>query len=206
MSERSDTTAAPEQEDGQSIGHLPHFAFRAGGVRPPVKPMPMGSTMSDRQSVERVGTDRAPAIFPGGGSDRTPPTGFTPQPARRITEIPSPASVKAAEAESEGKRLVIGRQVKIAGEISGCAHLTVEGAVDAKLEGVRGIDVAANGVLKGAADVDTAVIAGTFEGTLIVRGHLDIAASGQVRGTITYRAVTIATGGRISGTVATLED
>jgi len=170
--------------------------------------------MSDRSDTATPTTDRddgsnvgqLPHFALRGRADRTPPTGFTPQPARRVTEIPSPASVKAAEAESEGKRLIIGRQVKVTGEIAGCAHLTVEGSVDAKLDGVRGIEVAATGVLKGAADVDTAVVAGQFEGTLTVREHLDIAASGHVRGTITYRSVTIATGGRITGTVAALDE
>lgn len=170
--------------------------------------------MSDRSDTVTPTTERDDAGNIGqlphfalrGRSDRTPPTGFTPQPARRVTEIPSPASVKAAEAESEGKRLIVGRQVKISGEISGCAHLTIEGAVDAKLDGVRGIDVTPSGVLKGAADVDTAVVAGQFDGTLTVREHLDIAASGHVRGNITYRSVTIATGGKITGTVATLDE
>ena len=176
MSENSDaTTGAAEAADGD-VGQLPHFAFRAGGVRPPVKPALM--TKSDRpMTAPSTGMpDRLP--------DRLPTGGFVPQPARRITEIPSPASVKAAEAEVEGKRLIVGRQVRINGEISGCHHLTVEGAVDANLEGVHDVEVSTTGILKGSADVESAVVAGVFEGALTVRTHLDVAATGHVRGQI----------------------
>ncbi len=194
MSENSDaTTAAAEGADGD-VGQLPHFAFRAGGVRPPIKPALM--TKSDR-----------PMTAPSTGTlDRLPVGGFVLQPARRITEIPSSASVKAAEAEVEGKRLIVGRQVRINGEISGCHHLVVEGAVDANLEGVHDVEVSTTGILKGSADVGSAVVAGVFEGALTVRTHLDVAATGHVRGQISYRSITVATGGKITGTVSEISD
>lgn len=148
MSEHSDTTqATPEGADGD-VGQLPHFAFRAGGVRPPLKPALVGNTVGKQGGPI---TSIAPPANERGGAP-----GFVPQPARRVTEIPSPASVKAAEAEIEGKRLIVGRQVRINGEISGCLHLTVEGAVDAKIAGVHDIEVATTGILKGSADVNSA--------------------------------------------------
>lgn len=193
MSENSDTTqVSPDMADAD-VGQLPHFAMRAGGVRPPVKPALVTKTGGLVASVAPLSAERGTAA------------GFVPQPARRVTEIPSPASVKAAEAEVEGKRLVIGRQVRITGEISGCQHLTVEGAVDAKIDGVHDIEVATTGILKGSADVDSAVVAGVFEGELKVRTHLDIAASGHVRGQISYRSITVATGGKITGSIAEIE-
>ncbi|MCB2106969.1 MAG: polymer-forming cytoskeletal protein [Rhodobacteraceae bacterium] len=154
------------------------------------------STQSSSNTGER-GADRA---FMDRFAERTVPSAAY-APARRTTEIPSPASVKAAEAESEGKRLTIGRQVRINGEISGCAHLTVEGNVDASVSDARSLDVTPSGTMKGRAEVNSAVIAGTFDGTLIVNGHLDILATGRVNGTISYRALTIATGGKISGSI-----
>jgi cytoskeletal protein CcmA (bactofilin family) len=192
MSEQSDPNSGIAETPDADVGQLPHFAFRAGGVRPPLKPALVGKS-TERSAVTALSPDRSPGA------------GFVPQPARRVMDIPSPASVKAAEAEVEGRRLLVGRQVRIAGEISGCAHLTVEGAVDAKLDGVRDIEMATTGVLKGTADVDTAVVAGVVEGTMTVRTHLDITASGVVRGQISYRALTIATGGRITGTISDLE-
>lgn len=190
MSEHSDVSPiATEGADGD-VGQLPHFAFRSGGVRPPLKPALMTKTERPAATVSAL----------------SPAAGFVPQPARRVTEIPSPASVKAAEAEVEGKRLIVGRLVRIAGEISGCQHLTVEGAVDAKLDGVRDIEVATTGILKGSADVESAVVAGVFDGALTVRTHLDIAATGHVRGQIAYRSVTVATGGKITGTVSEIEE
>lgn len=67
------------------------------------------------------------------------------------------------------------------------------------------IEVATTGILKGSADVDSAVVAGVFESELKVRTHLDIAASGHVRGQISYRSITVATGGKITGTVSEIE-
>ena len=65
MSENSDATnVAAEAADGD-VGQLPHFAFRAGGVRPPVKPALM--TKSDRpMTAPSTGMpDRLPASSGG---------------------------------------------------------------------------------------------------------------------------------------------
>lgn len=151
-------------------------------------------------------SDRPMTAPSTGTPDRMPAGGFVPQPARWITEIPSPASVKAAEAEVEGKRLIAGRQVRVNGEISRCHHLTVEGALDANLECVYDVEVPTTEILKGSADVRSAVIAGVFEGDLTVRTHLDVAATGHVRGQIFYRSITVGTGGKINGTASEISD
>jgi len=167
-----------------AVGFLPHVALRRADVRPPAKPFFKGKAMSDR----------------------SPGTTFTPQIPRRVADIPNPAALRAAEAESDGKRLVIGKQIRMSGEISGCEKLVVEGQVDATLSDVKAIDVTATGAFKGSAAVDSAVIAGAFEGTLIVRGHLEIAGSGSVKGTVTYKTVAVASGGKLSGNITIVED
>ncbi|MDX2221298.1 MAG: polymer-forming cytoskeletal protein [Rhodospirillaceae bacterium] len=202
------SAAGGDGGDAPKIGTLPHFALKSAGVRPPIKTGLMGGTMSDRMSTS---TPAGPVATPGPtpGADRAFMDRFTDRvvpsssfaPVRRASEIPSPSSIKAAEAESEGKRLTIGRAVRVTGEISGCAHLSVEGTVDATVSEARSLDVSSTGVLKGKVEVDSAAIAGAFDGTLVVNGHLDIAATGQVRGIISYRALSIATGGKISGTI-----
>jgi cytoskeletal protein CcmA (bactofilin family) len=144
--------------------------------------------MSERFIAERLLSDR-------GGS------AFNPQVPRRVPDIPSPASVKASEADLEGKRLVIGRQVSLSGEIGGCERLVVEGKVDATLRDIKILEVGTQGSFKGNAAVETAAIAGTFEGTLKVSGHLDIGAGAVVKGSVAYGTIAIANGGKLQGTV-----
>ena len=147
-----------------------------------------GENMSERFIAERLLSDR-------GGST------FNPQVPRRVLDIPSPGAVKSTEADMEGKRLIIGRAVSMTGEIGGCERLIVEGKVDATLRDVKTLEVGAQGTFKGDAAVETAVIAGTFEGKLAVSGHLDIGAGAVVKGTVSYGTIAVANGGKLLGTV-----
>ena len=147
-----------------------------------------GENMSERFIAERLMSDRGASSF-------------NPQIPRRMPDIPSPASVKAAEADMDGKRMVIGRAVRLSGEIGGCERLVVEGKVDATLSDVKTLEVGAQGNFKGTAAVETASIAGTFEGTLKVSGHLEIGAAAVVKGAVSYGTIAIANGGKLLGTI-----
>ena len=134
---------------------------------------------------------------------------FTPQISKRVADIPNLAApfgavARGAEADTDGKRLVIGKQIRMSGEISGCERLVVEGKVEANLSDVKSIEVTANGTFKGNAEVDNAVIAGTYEGNLKVNGHLEIAPSGVVKGDVSYKTIAVANGGRLTGIIETL--
>lgn len=100
--------------------------------------------------------------------------------------------------------LLVGQGIEIKGAIEACKCLTVEGRVEASIQGER-LEVLAGGRFVGTAEVDQAAIAGSFEGTLVVRGHLAIAASGAAKGKVRFKKISIETGGRISGDVDTLE-
>ena len=128
---------------------------------------------------------------------------FNPQIPRRVADIPSP-SVLRGESEADSKRLLVGKQVRIKGEISGCEKLVVDGLVDAAVSGVKAIEVTNNGTFKGSAEVDSATISGTYDGDLKVNGHLEITASGVVTGKVTYKTIAVANGGRLQGAIETL--
>lgn len=147
-----------------------------------------GENMSERFIAERLLSDR-------GGST------FNPHIPRRVLDIPSPGAAKSTEADMDGKRLVIGRAVTLSGEISGCERLIVEGKVDATLRDVKTLEVGAQGTFKGDATVETAVIAGTFEGKLSVSVHLDIGPGAVVKGTVSYGTIAVANGGKLLGTI-----
>lgn len=109
--------------------------------------------------------------------------------------------MRSPGSDSDGKQLTIGKAVRIAGEVSGCERLVVEGHVDATLKDVKFIEVTQNGEFKGDAEVENAIIAGNYEGSLKVSGHLEIAGSGVVKGTVSYKTIAVASGGQVLGTI-----
>ena len=128
---------------------------------------------------------------------------FNPQIPRRVADIPSPSVLRGGD-EADSKRLLVGKQVRIKGEVSGCEKLVVDGLVDAAVSGVKALEVTNSGTFKGSAEVDSATISGTYDGDLKVNGHLEITASGVVTGKVTYKTIAVANGGRLQGAIETL--
>jgi cytoskeletal protein CcmA (bactofilin family) len=106
--------------------------------------------------------------------------------------------------DNEGKRLVVGREIVLTGEIRACDRLVVEGRVEAALTDSRSIEIAASGVFKGKAQIETAEISGHFEGDLVVTQKMTIHSTGRVFGNIRYGQIEIARGGVISGQIDVL--
>jgi cytoskeletal protein CcmA (bactofilin family) len=117
---------------------------------------------------------------------------------RRPEVKPAPAD------DNEGKKLIVGREIVLTGEIRACDRLVVEGRVEAALTDSRSIEIAATGMFKGKAQIDTAEISGRFEGDLVVTQRLIIHSSGRVTGNIRYGQIEIARGGVISGQIDVL--
>jgi cytoskeletal protein CcmA (bactofilin family) len=113
---------------------------------------------------------------------------------------PAPAA-RPATADSEGKKLIVGRDIMLSGKITSCDKLVVEGRVEADLSETRAIEISPDGYFKGNAEIESAEIAGRFEGTVTVRQRLFIRSTGKVTGTIRYGTVEIEAGGEISGDV-----
>ncbi len=113
---------------------------------------------------------------------------------------------RAARSGADERKLLVGRNITMSGQIQSCDQLVVEGQIDAELTDSEALEVTESGAFKGQAVIDTADIAGTFEGDLTVRDRLYVRATGQVHGTIRYRALEIEGGGRIGGTLQELDD
>ena len=128
-------------------------------------------------------------------------------PRRRLAdEGPAPA-VKPADQLSRPtseRRLIVGREISLAGEINACDHLVVEGRIEAKLKECRIIEVADSGVFKGSAEIEEADIAGQFDGDISVRGKLRVRGTGTISGNIRYGRIEVEAGGRLVGTVEPL--
>jgi len=162
----------------------------------------------------------APPLKPfsrkGSHAPAKPPTAtsFQPEIQRRVPEIPgAPArrmdrpmgSVGTMSGDAESKRLVVGRDICLNGEITACDKLVVEGRVEVVLSNARVIEVSPTGFFKGSAEVDEADINGHYEGDLIARERLIVRAGGHIKGKVRYGRIVIESGGEISGDMQTLE-
>ena len=110
------------------------------------------------------------------------------------------------ENEGEGKKLIVGRGIRLSGEIQACERLVVEGEVHADLTGALVLEIAENGLFKGRATVDYAEISGSFDGELTVRDRLMLRTTGQVDGDLRYAEMEIERGGRVRGTIGELNE
>lgn len=96
--------------------------------------------------------------------------------------------------------LVVGEGVRVTGRITACDRLVVAGRVEAELP-AGSLEVREGGVFYGEARVQGALIAGVFDGTLIVSGALVLTETAQVRGQVRYATLEIAAGGELRGDV-----
>jgi cytoskeletal protein CcmA (bactofilin family) len=140
---------------------------------------------------------------------RSAATAAAPRP---LGDAPKAADPKAGGDASRGgnttqkrdvetRKLIVGREISLSGEITACDRLVVEGSVEANLANCRDIDIAESGLFKGSASIDDAEVRGRFEGTLNVRRRLLIRATGKVTGNVRYGQIEIECGGQISGDV-----
>ena len=65
---------------------------------------------------------------------------------------PPPVSTVSRRSESDVRKLTVGREISLSGEITSCDTLIVEGSVEANLQNCRDVDIAESGMFKGTAD------------------------------------------------------
>lgn len=150
----------------------------------------------------------------------TPPSrgsGITVPPGRRGSNlgITAPGArsprgggggFEGGDTPTEGRRLVVGREIRLSGEITSCERLIVEGNVEADLNDSRSLEISEHGVFKGNATVDLCEVAGLFQGELTVNETLTVKSSGRIEGKLHYREMEIERGGRIIGSLAEMGD
>lgn len=106
----------------------------------------------------------------------------------------------------EGRKLVVGREICLSGEIKTCEKLVVEGRVEADLRDSHSLEISEPGLFKGTATVVDCEISGTFEGDLTVTGLLVVLPSGRVGGKVRYAAMELSRGARLSGDIDMLDE
>ncbi len=212
----------PGHMPGQMQGGDPMSAVAAGAAAPsmahaladaqhaaPAYPdMPSASKGPDMNSIPKPPS--APSV---------PGAGFKTDVPRRVVDLPgsSPrqpsipvgtpaapvaaAPVPPAPAMPEQRRLTVGRDISLTGEIGSCDVLVVEGTVEAKLREGRLVEIAESGLFRGSVDIEEADIAGRFEGDIAVRGRLTVRSTGKITGSIRFGELAVDAGGQLIGDV-----
>lgn len=160
-------------------------------------------TEGETKSYAKPETAAAPAARPAMNPDIAAPRR---SPDMSAFARPSATAPAPRGNEVEQKKLIVGRDIFLNGEIRTCDSLVVEGKVEAVLSDCRAMDIAGSGEFRGSAEIETADISGRFDGDLVVRQRLTIRASGRVMGKIRYGQLEVERGGAISGTIEALAD
>jgi len=163
--------------------------------------IPMKPARSSGQPVTVAPLNRAPAPMP----PRIPEQARPAESARPGEAPPRPAAAlgiaAAPRSDADLRKLIVGREISLSGEITSCDKLLVEGSVEANLQNCHDVEIAESGLFKGSATIDEIEVRGRFEGNLVVRKRLLIRASGRVSGTIRYGQIEVECGGQISGDI-----
>jgi cytoskeletal protein CcmA (bactofilin family) len=162
----------------------------------------------------------APAAAPAAQSLTPRPVGAAPAaPATKAADLPvsrfggipgvMPRRVggapEASASENQGlRKLIVGREISLSGDITACDILVVEGNIEATLRDGRHLEITEAGHFKGSVEIDEADIAGKFEGNLTVRGRLKMRSTGHIEGTLSYGELEVEAGGRIVGEMKVL--
>src|SRR4051794_18013724 len=167
--------------------------------------------MADASDDLGIPMKPARPVVPGPGAPVKPPAmpPRAPDLARAAEVIRAPEAQRRSgdpitqprRNDAEVRKLTVGREITLSGEITSCDKLIIEGSVEANLTNCRDVEIAESGLFKGSAAIEDAEIHGRFEGNLVVRKRLLIKASGRVSGTIRYGQIEIECGGQISGDV-----
>jgi len=127
-------------------------------------------------------------------------TGFSPQVAHPTPGFQATGRMPSGGSD-DGRRLVVGRDIVLSGTIGACDNLIVEGRVEAELNDSKRIEISDSGSFKGSVEIDEAVIAGHFEGSLTVRDRLVVKSTGRIEGVIRYGELEIQSGGVVRGDI-----
>lgn len=134
-------------------------------------------------------------------------TNFRPEIPKRPLEIPTRGNSgrpAGSGSHTEGKKLTVGRDITLKGEIGSCDILVVEGVVEAQIKECSRLEVSHGGSFIGSAQVDEAEISGKFEGELTA-GRVVVVHSAEISGKITYGALQIENGAQVKGELEYVE-
>jgi cytoskeletal protein CcmA (bactofilin family) len=172
---------APSPSSSQPTTFQPSSAPQRSTPPAPPRPVPTAEGESGLPSRPAPGQ---PLPAPGASA---PPR----RPAEPIRQEPA----------REVRKLIVGREITLSGEIAACDHLIVEGTVEASVKDCHRLEVAEAGLFRGTVEIHEAEIAGRFEGQITVQGRLSVRSTGRIDGKIQYGELAVDAGGTLDGEV-----
>ena len=174
----------------------------SGDTTPPAPPQP--TTFQPAAAAPRPTPSAPPRPAPAGEAEsglpsRPSPIGAAGAPAAAPPR--RPAEPIRQEPAREVRKLIVGREITLSGEIAACDHLIVEGTVEASVKECHRLEVAEAGLFRGAVEIHEAEIAGRFEGSIVVQGRLSVRSTGRIEGKIQYGELAVDAGGTLDGEV-----
>tara|TARA_R110001583_G_scaffold96819_3_gene241362 strand:+ start:71422 stop:72135 length:714 start_codon:yes stop_codon:yes gene_type:complete len=169
---------------------------------PVKKPVDTPEKRSEPRLFTQARTKDEPAM-----SSKPHSTNFRPEIHKRPLEIPTRGSANRPSSpvsNADGKKLTVGRDIRLSGEIGSCDILVVEGHVEAQINDCQRIEVCDGGTFVGTVKVDEAEISGNFEGELNAR-RVSIMGTADIKGAINYGSLQIENGARIKGSLDYIE-
>jgi cytoskeletal protein CcmA (bactofilin family) len=112
-----------------------------------------------------------------------------------------PAEPVRTEPSREVRKLIVGREITLSGEIAACDHLIVEGTVEASVKDCHRLEVLEAGLFRGTVEINEAEIAGRFDGQIVVQNRLSVRSTGRIEGKIQYGELAVEAGGTLDGEV-----
>ncbi|MBO1324614.1 polymer-forming cytoskeletal protein [Acetobacter sp. TBRC 12305] len=104
------------------------------------------------------------------------------------------------------RTLVVGRGISVQGSVQDAERLVVEGTVESSLINAKELVVMPGGLFRGGVEVENAEIAGTVDGSLIVRGSLTVRGTGRLLGKASCHRLKVDDGGQITGQLEMLPE
>src|ERR1700722_755307 len=116
------------------------------------------------------------------------------------------ANTNFDEAKENGRRdeLFVGPALKLKLEVSVCDTFNLEGDVEGKVKAKR-IVMSATGKFAGDAQVESARIDGSIDGSLTVLGLLQVGQTGRINGTLRYKEIEVERNGQLRGNIDTVD-
>jgi cytoskeletal protein CcmA (bactofilin family) len=177
----------PPSGPGESSPPAPPTTFQPAAQRaaPPAPPRPTPAGEGEPGLPSRPAPGQPPVSAAPGAA----------QPPRR------PAEPIRQEPAREVRKLIVGREITLSGEIAACDHLIVEGTVEASVKDCHRLEVAEAGLFRGKVEIHEAEIAGRFDGEIIVQGRLSVRSTGRIEGKIQYGELAVDAGGTLDGEI-----
>lgn len=168
---------------------------------------PEEASEPDRKETEETATAKPAPRRPVPVPSRLPTAPALPVDiGRRSADLVAGPPRAETPGAAKDKTMVIGREVRLQGEVLACERLIIDGDVDLTLKDCKHLQVGRSGMFRGTADVSEADIGGCFEGDLLTRDRLTVRSTGRIKGVVRYGQIVIEAGGQITGEVGTVDD